>query len=84
MREAVDRLGGDGGALAVLAPLPLARQPDRALDLPTTMARVPALVDAGVTDLLVHARVPDSFAGALDVYSDLVAAFKAVTNMDAR
>jgi len=40
---------------------------------------VPAFVDAGVTDLLVHVRVPDSYDGALDLYSELVAAFRAAT-----
>jgi probable F420-dependent oxidoreductase len=78
MREAVDRLGGRGADLAVLAPLPMVHGSDRSLDVAATMAGVPALVDAGVTDLLVHARVPRSFAGAQDAYSHLVAAFSAV------
>jgi hypothetical protein len=76
MRAAVDRAGGDGAALAVLAPLPLTRLPDRSLDLGASMDRLPALVSAGVTDVLVHVRVPDSFAGALDAYSELVVAFR--------
>jgi probable F420-dependent oxidoreductase len=79
MRAAVDQAGGDGAALAVLAPLPLARRPDRSLDLGASTARLSPLVDAGVTDVLVHVPVPRSFAGALDVFSELVAAFRAVS-----
>ena len=76
MRTAVDEAGGDGAALAVLAPVPMQRQPDRSVDLDATMTRVAPLVEAGVTDLLAHVRVPDSYGGARDVYSELVAAFE--------
>jgi probable F420-dependent oxidoreductase len=79
MRTAVDEAGGDGAALAVLAPLPMQRQPDRSVDLGATMSRVAPLVEGGVTDLLAHLRVPDSFGGARDVYSELVAAFEDAT-----
>ncbi len=65
--------GGDGEARSALAPLPLLRGPDRSVDPGVSMDRAPSLVQAGVTDLLVHARVPQSFEGARDVYSDLVA-----------
>jgi probable F420-dependent oxidoreductase len=77
MRAEVDRAGGDAAALAVLAPLAVRRQPDGSPDLGATMDGLPALVGAGVTDVLVHVRVPDSFAGARDVYSALVDAFAA-------
>lgn len=79
MREAVDDAGGDGGALAVLAPLPLARRPEPPLDFGAGMGGVPALVDAGVTDALVHLRVPGAYAAAHEIYSALVAAFRAAT-----
>ncbi len=79
LRTAVDRAGGDGPSLAVLAPLPLARRPDRSIDLGASMDRVPALAAAGVTDFLVHVKVPDSYDGARDVYSELVAAFREAT-----
>ena len=64
MRDAVDAAGGDSAALAVLAPCSL-----KSLD------RVRQLVDAGVTDVLVQARAPDSYASALDAYSEIVTAF---------
>jgi probable F420-dependent oxidoreductase len=76
MRAEVDRAGGGGAALAVLAPLPLQRQKDQSLDLVATMERVPPLIEAGVTDFLAHVRAPHSYAGARDVYSELFAAFK--------
>jgi hypothetical protein len=63
MRAAIAEAGGDGGSLAVLTTLP-------------KLERLPALVEAGVTDFLVYARVPDSYDGALDVYAHLVAGFR--------
>ena len=46
------------------------------------MERVPALVAAGVTDLLVHLRVPASHDGALAAYAALVATFRSVVGPD--
>lgn len=63
MRAAIAEAGGDGASLAVLTTLP-------------ELERLPALVEAGVTDFLVYARVPDSYDGALDAYSQLVAGFR--------
>jgi hypothetical protein len=76
MRAAVDEAGGDGAALAVLVPLPLGKHPDGSLDPSATGDRLRALVDVGVTDVLVHVRKPDSFASAQDAYSDLVKVVK--------
>lgn len=63
MRAAIAGAGGDGASLAVLTTLP-------------ELERLPTLVEAGVTDFLVYARVPDSYDGALDAYSQLVAGFR--------
>ena len=79
MRAAVDSAGGDGAALSVLAPLPLAWGSDRTVDLGATMDRVLPMGAAGVTDFLVHLRVPTSFGGAQDAFAELAAAFKDVT-----
>jgi probable F420-dependent oxidoreductase len=76
MREEVERAGGDADALAVLAPLPMPRTPSPDA-LVSGMDAVPALAAAGVTDVLVHLRVPPSYDGALDAYAGLVAAFRA-------
>ena len=78
MRAEVERAGGDATGLSVLAPLPLRRRPDRSIDLAASMAGVPSLVDAGVTDLLVHLAMPDSAAAAEDAFSALVTAFREV------
>jgi probable F420-dependent oxidoreductase len=80
MRAEVDAVGGDAAALSVLAPLPLQRGEDGSVDLDASMGRLPALVDAGVTDLLAHVRVPVSATGAHDTFSELAAAFKAATD----
>jgi probable F420-dependent oxidoreductase len=79
MRAEVDRAGGDGSALAVMAPLPLQLRQNRSPDLARTMDLLPRFVEAGVTDVLVHVRAPDSYARAQEVYSELVAAFKAAS-----
>jgi probable F420-dependent oxidoreductase len=72
MRTAVDDAGGDGAALAVLAPLSVARRQERSLDPGATQDRLGLLVDAGVTDVLTHVRLPDSSAGVQDAYAELV------------
>ena len=56
----VDEAGGDGASFAVLAPL-------RGMD------RVESLIEAGVTDFLAHVRGRESYTGAHDAYSELVA-----------
>ena len=66
----------DSAALAVVGTLPLRSRKDRSIDLGATMDRVPLLVDAGVTDYQVHVRAPDSEAGAHDLYSEIVTAFR--------
>jgi probable F420-dependent oxidoreductase len=76
MRAHVDMAGGDGEALAVLGTMPLQRRPDRSLDLAATMDHLPALVQAGVTDVLAQVRGPESYAEAHHVYSEIAAAFK--------
>src|SRR6185369_9347252 len=61
MRAAVDAAGGDGASLVVLGTLALRFREDKSLDLGATTERVPALVDAGVTDFLAHVRGLDSY-----------------------
>jgi alkanesulfonate monooxygenase SsuD/methylene tetrahydromethanopterin reductase-like flavin-dependent oxidoreductase (luciferase family) len=79
MRQAVDAAGGRSASLAVLAPLVLRRRPDGSLDLDASTDGLPSLIDAGVTDVLVHVPVPESYAGAFAAYSELVTCFKAAT-----
>jgi probable F420-dependent oxidoreductase len=83
MRSLVEQAGGDP-AFAVLAPLPLVPGPGGAIDPVATMDGLPALVDAGVTDVLAHVRAPESFEGAREAYSELVDAFRTVTDATGR
>jgi probable F420-dependent oxidoreductase len=76
MREAVEAAGGDGEAFAAMGSLPLRRRADKSLDAVATMERVSGLVAAGVTDFRLHVPVPDSYAGARDLYTEIVAAFR--------
>jgi probable F420-dependent oxidoreductase len=77
MRAAVEQAGGDPTGLAVLAPVPMPRAPGPDA-LAAGMDRLRTLAAAGVTDALVHLRVPASHDGALDAYSGLVDSFRAV------
>jgi probable F420-dependent oxidoreductase len=77
MRAAVDDAGGDGEALGVLGTLALKKAADKSFDFAATTEGLAPLVEAGVTDFNAHVRFPDSSAGALDVLSELAAAFKA-------
>jgi probable F420-dependent oxidoreductase len=79
MRAEVDRAGGDGAALMVLAPLPVRRQEDGSVDRAAINGRLPALVEAGVTDVLAQLRPPTSHDGALELYTELVAVFGEAT-----
>ena len=73
----MDESGGEGAALALLAPLQLRWRQHPSLDLEASMEGVRALVDARVTDVLVQLGVSGSAAGAHEMYSELAAAFHA-------
>ncbi|HZJ26297.1 MAG TPA: TIGR03619 family F420-dependent LLM class oxidoreductase [Acidimicrobiia bacterium] len=76
MRAAVDAAGGSGDAFAVMGSLRLRRRGDKTIDLAATMDPVPGLVESGVTDFRLYVPVPDSYAGARDTYTEIVAAFR--------
>ena len=75
LRDAVEKAGGDpnfqvqGHAAAV-------RDADGNLDLVATMAASRPMVEAGVTDLRVTVTHPEQYEQALEVYSDVVRAFR--------
>jgi probable F420-dependent oxidoreductase len=73
-RAAVDEAGGDGAALAVLGTLALPRRDDRSIDVDAMRENLAQLSAVGVGDVLVHVRAPDSYAGAHDVYAEIVGA----------
>jgi len=54
LREALADAGRDPAAVQVQAPVPLVRDDSRRVDLAASAAGVPALVEAGATDVIVH------------------------------
>jgi probable F420-dependent oxidoreductase len=79
MRAALTAAGRDDvAALQVAGTLPLVRDDDRNIDLAGTMARVPPLVDAGVTDFRAHLAIPPGEA-AQPYLAEVVEAFRAAT-----
>jgi probable F420-dependent oxidoreductase len=76
MRDAVASAGGNADALQVAGNLPVVRRDDRSIDPEPTMANVPQLVAAGVTDFRVFVMVPETFDEALASLSPIVEAFQ--------
>ena len=79
MRSAVSELGRDPAGLAVVGTLPMVRTAE-GVDLDATMAGVPALVDAGVTDFRAYLPVPSGLEHATDYLSGVVERFDAAAN----
>src|SRR5690606_35073423 len=77
MRDALARAGHDPGALAVAGSLRAVVEDGR-LDVARTVAAVPALVEAGVTDVRLALRLPGDRAAAEDLVAEVVGAFRAV------
>jgi probable F420-dependent oxidoreductase len=80
MREALDRAGGDHASLQVVGTLTAGSDEDGRLDIAGTVARVPALIAAGATDVRLTLRVPDDPGQHFEQVSAVVAAFRAVTS----
>jgi probable F420-dependent oxidoreductase len=78
MRAAVGATGRDATAIGVAGTLPVVRHDDRSVDIAATMARVPPLVDAGVTDFRAHLPIPGGDA-AEQYLADVVGAFRTAT-----
>lgn len=76
MREALASLDVDPSALRVGGALRWRRDTAGNPDIEATMAQVPVLADAGVTDLLLHVRLPERYAEALDMLSPIVSGFR--------
>lgn len=75
MRAAVAELGRDPAGIGVVGSLPTVLADDGTPDVDATMAPVPALVDAGVTDFRSNFRLGDDPAQG-DQLAALVAAFR--------
>ena len=78
MRDEVAATGRDPEGIGVAGTLPVVRHEDRSVDVAATMARVPPLVEAGVTDFRAHLPIPEGDA-AEHYLADVVGAFRAAT-----
>lgn len=76
MKEALAAAGGDPDGLQVVGSLRAVRHDDRTVDAAATMATVPGLVDAGVTDVRIGLAPADMSPTHL---APLVTAFHAAT-----
>ena len=79
MSEALAAIDHDPTGLQVVGNLAAARDPDGTLDVARTMAPVPALVEAGVTDVRAAIPLPDDHAAALDLLHAVVDSFRTAT-----
>ena len=76
MRNALTAAGREGSSLQVQGTLPVVRV-GGVIDIDATMAGVPALVTAGVTDFRWHHRWGSEIAESERVMTDVVSAFRA-------
>ncbi|MBW2241932.1 MAG: TIGR03619 family F420-dependent LLM class oxidoreductase [Deltaproteobacteria bacterium] len=76
IREALEAAGRKPHGFQVAGTLPVVRAADTSLDLERTMERVPALVEAGITDFRVHLPIPADPGAAVDYLSNWVSGFR--------
>jgi probable F420-dependent oxidoreductase len=77
VHEALAAAGREVAGFQVPGGLPRVRDGSGHLDLAATMAGVPALVEAGVTDFRVALPIPGTLAAATEFLSPIVEAFRA-------
>jgi probable F420-dependent oxidoreductase len=83
MRQALTDLDHDPTNPQVVGRLPVATDGDGALDIERTMAAVPDLVEAGVTDFRSSVRLPDDPHAAAETMREVVDAFREATSRPA-
>lgn len=76
LREALSTAGRDAAALQVTGSLPAVRAAGGGIDVDRTMAQVPVLAAAGLTDLRLRIPLPSDRAEVEDVLGPVVAAFR--------
>ena len=79
MKDAVADAGGDPSGLQVQGITRAVKGVDGGIDYAASVAAVPALVDAGVTDIRFSAAIPAGYQRAVDFLTPLVEAFRDVT-----
>ncbi len=83
MRAALADAGRDPAGLQVTGTLPVVKADDGSLDVDRTMDAVPALADAGLTDLRGRFALPADPSAALDALRAIVTAFRAAAGRPA-
>lgn len=76
MKDALAQAGRDPAGLQVVGDLRTRRDSSGSIDLPATVAAVPGLAAAGVTDFRTRIRLPDDPSAAADLLHEMVAAFR--------
>jgi hypothetical protein len=79
MKDKVIAHGGDPSDLQIQGAARAVKADDGTLDYSASVASVPALVAAGVTDVRFTVAVPEDGDRAVEVLSPLVKAFRDVT-----
>ena len=79
MKQAIADVGGDPSALEVQGTAVLKKDADGAIDVDASVASVPKQVAAGATDIRFGGSPPTDLAEATEQLSQLVTAFRAVT-----
>ncbi|WP_374025352.1 TIGR03619 family F420-dependent LLM class oxidoreductase [Mycobacterium sp. HNNTM2301] len=80
MKDRVSAFGGDADNLQVQGAARAVKGDGGSIDYPASVASVPALVAAGVTDVRFTVTVPEDGEQAVEVLSPLVTAFRDVTS----
>jgi probable F420-dependent oxidoreductase len=78
MREGVSAAGRDPSDIQIVGNLPPVRGTDGKVDIDRSLDGVPALVDAGVTDVRAGFSVPDDASAAQEYLADVVQKFRAI------
>jgi probable F420-dependent oxidoreductase len=79
MRAAVTDQGRDPGDIGVVGNLAAVRDSDKQVDLAQTMAAVPALREAGVTDFRIALPTPSGQEALTDFLGEVVTTFRAAS-----
>jgi len=77
MRELVEEAGGSFDGMQVVGTLSSVRLGNGMIDYAATMAKVPDLAAAGVTDFRIGLKVPTDDSATFDVFAAAVTAFRA-------
>jgi probable F420-dependent oxidoreductase len=74
--DAMTAAGRDAAAIQVQGTLALVRDSDRSIVVDATMESVAGMVDAGITDFKMYARLSGGYQQTLDELSPIVTAFR--------